>query len=171
MKHPITERNIPSLPRGRHHLGDGLSLLVSSDGQLRRWVHRFTRPNGAGVTEAGLGPWPVVTLEDARAKVLEHRRSLRNGVDPIQAKRKERKAGATFKQLADKFVADNAPQWAPNTLRNINRALYIYAKALHAKPVAGLPTDIVRDALAPLKKRRLYAACKTRSIIERVLVD
>jgi integrase len=170
-KHTLTEKHIPSAQPGRYHLGDGLSLYVSGDGQVRRWIHRYSRPNGLGVTEAGLGPWPVVTLEEAKAKVLEHRRLLRAGIDPIQARNAERKAGTTFKELADKFVSDNRAHWAPSTVRNIERALYTYSKRLHTTPVSDLTTDKIRDALAALKSRHLDAALRTRGVIERVLED
>jgi hypothetical protein len=34
----------------------------------------------------GLGPWPEVTLDEARDKVYELRRQLRRGVDPLAEK-------------------------------------------------------------------------------------
>ena len=69
----LTDRTVKTAAPGRHMDGTvrGLSLLVWPTGG-RSWVLRFQLK---GVRrDMGLGPYPEVTLAEARAKALEHRR-------------------------------------------------------------------------------------------------
>jgi integrase len=163
----LTERNIPFAKPGRHSVGDGLYLSVSPDRQVRRWIHRYSRPNGAGVTEAGLGLFPVVRLEEAKATVLEHRRMLRNGVDPIQAKREQQRAGVTFKQAADKYVS--ALHVSASQLRNVNHWLYVHLRPLHAVPINQIDAERAREVIGPLM--HTDKARRTLGVLKRVLDD
>jgi Arm DNA-binding domain len=65
------------LPAGDHQDGGGLILRVEAHG--RRWVQRLTI-NGRRVSR-GLGPYPLVTLQDARDKSYELRKAAREGRD------------------------------------------------------------------------------------------
>jgi hypothetical protein len=47
---------------------------VTPDERTRRWIFRYTRPNKGGVTETGLGIYPVVSLAMAHAEVLKKQR-------------------------------------------------------------------------------------------------
>lgn len=169
MNTKLRERNIVSIPPGRHYLGDGLCLYVSPDGQIRRWIHRYTSPVRGKVTETGLGPWPVVTLEDAKAKLLEHRRLIRSGVDPVQSRRAERQAGVTFLEAADKFFAAHQSSWSKSNIYNVKHMLFVYGKALHDVPIGQLTPDLVREALAPIA--HMESAQRALALWKRVLED
>jgi hypothetical protein len=68
---------------GRYGFGGGLWLTVTPTGG-RAWSFRFTI---AGRSRAlGLGGFPLVSLEQARAKAAEARQLARQGVDPIEAR-------------------------------------------------------------------------------------
>lgn len=86
--------------------GHGLSLLVKpmSNGRLSKsWAQRL-RINGKPVN-IGLGPFPVVTLAEARQKALDNRRTVAQGGDP-------RGGGMpTFAQAAEKVIALHAKGW------------------------------------------------------------
>ena len=55
--------------RGRFGDGGGLWLNVSHAG-TKSWVYRWTRKGR--VREMGLGPFPAVSLANARTKAFEH---------------------------------------------------------------------------------------------------
>jgi integrase len=162
----LTEKSVVSAKPGRHSAGDGLYLYVSPDSQVRRWIHRFTRPTG-GVTETGLGPHPVVTLEDAKTKVLEHRRLIRAGIDPIQIKRAERKAEITFKEAADKYVS--TLHCSPSQHGNVRQWLYVHLKLLHSLPINQITPERVREVLAPIM--HTDRATRVLSMLKRILED
>src|SRR5471032_3193287 len=65
---------------GRHSIGDGLYLCVSKGGR-KSWVLRYQR-NGKR-HDAGLGPYPAVSLAAAREAAFEARSHLAAGLDPI----------------------------------------------------------------------------------------
>ncbi|WP_419927270.1 Arm DNA-binding domain-containing protein [Candidatus Poriferisocius sp.] len=66
---------------------NGLSLLVreTTDGRIAKtWSQRVTIDRQR--TNLGLGPYPVVTLAEARDAALENRRAVHRGYDPRQRK-------------------------------------------------------------------------------------
>ena len=70
---------------GRYADGNTLYLYVTPTGS-KSWVQRLT-VNGRRC-DIGLGPWPVVTLAEARDVALDNRRLVRDGGDPLADKRK-----------------------------------------------------------------------------------
>ena len=73
--------------QGRYADGRGLYLQINQSG-AKSWLFRFGRHGRE--RWAGLGPYPDIPLVEARQKALECRRTLLNGVDPIEAKRAAR---------------------------------------------------------------------------------
>jgi integrase len=169
MSRKFTEKTILFASPGRHYLGDGLCLIVSPDKQNRRWIHRYTNPMTGKVTEAGIGPHPVVTLEDARAKVLEHRRLVRSGVDPVQHRKAERQAGVTFKEASDGFFAQHQKHWTPGHQMDVRYMIDVHGKAITNIPLAKLTQDHVRNALKSLWATCPDTAHRTLAMWKRVL--
>ena len=92
-KFEITNKSIALAPAGRHHAGTkGLYLWVSPDGQVRRWLYRYTSPVTHRVTETGFGPVTVLTLAQTKKKANDYERIVAQGICPINAKRTERNA-------------------------------------------------------------------------------
>src|SRR5215207_10531382 len=77
---------------GRHGDGKGLYLAVKDTG-ARSWLLRYER-NGRE-RWMGLGSVEFVPLVEARERAFDLRRQLRQGVDPLDAKR----AGAAQAQI------------------------------------------------------------------------
>jgi hypothetical protein len=71
-----------------HPDGRGLYLQVKNGG--RSWLFRFML-NGKE-RWMGLGPYPDVSLADARRGAEGCRRLLREGIDPIEARRQRQRA-------------------------------------------------------------------------------
>lgn len=84
--------------KGRYCDGGGLYLQVSATGR-RCWVYRFMLRER--MRDMGLGPYPEITLAEAREKALVCRRMLIAGIDPIEARRKE---GENARLLAARTV-------------------------------------------------------------------
>ena len=62
---------------------NGLHLLVTAQSKLWRYAYRF----GGKQKTLAIGAYPVVSLNDARAKHIEAKRQLLDGIDPSSAKR------------------------------------------------------------------------------------
>ena len=67
--------------------GGNLNFRVAPGGS-RSWVFRFAM-NGK-TRDAGLGPYPEVSLSEARVKAFEWRKLLVAGVDPLAQRNAER---------------------------------------------------------------------------------
>lgn len=133
---------------GLHFVGAVQGLALQVTGGSRAWVLRATV--GGRRRDMGLGPYPEVTLAQARDKAREARELIRQGVDPIgrqQAAQSAMRAAVaealTFKECAEKYIkahragwknAKHAQQWE-NTLEQ------------HAYPVLG--AVLVRDVKLP----------------------
>ena len=71
--------------------GGGLYLRVAPGG-TRAWIFRFTMDGKT--RDGGLGSYPTVSLAKARAEAERCRQLLAGGLDPIEARKKEREAAA-----------------------------------------------------------------------------
>ncbi|MBI0421280.1 tyrosine-type recombinase/integrase [Acinetobacter sp. ACIN00229] len=85
---------------GRHSVGGVDGLCLNIEGNSRVWILRAVvgkRLDSDGKLkphrrDIGLGPYPEVSLAEARAKAAELRLQIRNGIDPIQHKQEQREA-------------------------------------------------------------------------------
>lgn len=83
---------------GRYSIGDGLLLVVNTGGS-RSWLARVRDGNGRR-RDIGLGRYPEVSLKEARDRAAGHRKTVRDGLDPVVEKRKAKQTTPTFKEAA-----------------------------------------------------------------------
>ena len=91
----LTAKQVSTLrpPKGkkRHDFADGrclyLQTTVARDGHINRsWLLKYEIAF-VGRREMGLGPTYDVSLAEARVRARFHRKQLRDGIDPLTAKR------------------------------------------------------------------------------------
>jgi hypothetical protein len=79
------------LGRGGHNVGGVAGLLMQVlDSGAQSWLLRFRV--GDKRREIGLGPFPQVSLASAREKASEAKEAIRNGIDPVEARKAARLA-------------------------------------------------------------------------------
>src|SRR5262249_36116981 len=78
----LTGVEVARITDGVHRVDDGLYLQVKSG---RSWIHRYQFRGKA--RWSGLGSAREVTLAEARAARDRERRLIREGIDPVAAKR------------------------------------------------------------------------------------
>ncbi|MBV9996205.1 MAG: integrase arm-type DNA-binding domain-containing protein [Caulobacteraceae bacterium] len=136
-----------------HHDGGGLYLVVDKRGGAA-WAYRYTI-NGAART-MGLGPYPSVSLADARTLADEARQMKRKGKDPLAERAYERAAARqpagqpkTFKECAEAYIVSHSAGW-----RNAKHAkqwtatLKAYAyPIIGSKPAASIDVELVMAVL------------------------
>jgi integrase len=157
--------------KGPAKLSDGgnLYLVIDSAG-ARRWLFRYR--TGKREREMGLGPFPSISLAEARKRRDNARRVIADGRDPIDEKRAAMVASTpavTFGAFAGDFITAtcagthrrHAEQWT-NSLKN-------YAGAILDNPIAEIDTDDVLAVLRPVWTVRAETAGRVRSRIERIL--
>ena len=166
----LTDREVRALGPGRHSDGDGLLLTVSPTGR-RSWVMRFQKD---GVRrDMGLGRYPAISLADARLAVLQFRKQIALGHDPIREQRRAKKAKQavpTFEEVAADVISTaqkastNAKvryQWA----RHLGPA---YCGPLLKRPVNEITTMDVAGVLRPIWTDKPEVARKLLPAIRRV---
>ncbi len=167
-KGKLTARQVATADPGKYEDGAGLRLVVSKSGS-RRWVFRF-RLNGRS-REMGLGGFPDVSLGEARVKAARHRKKVKAGVDPIEARKAGEVEMPTFTTCAARYIrahrggwknARHARQWV-STLRT-----YAHPE-IGAKPVDAIGTDDVLSILKPIWTSKTETAKRVQGRIENIL--
>jgi hypothetical protein len=101
--------------------GNGLALRVRPNG-ARTWLFRYRRPGTGKETFLSLGPYPDVTLNDARLSAATARSLVREGTDPVEHRRAEfaarrRVAEGAFSLVAQRWLDFKRKEWADETYR------------------------------------------------------
>ena len=160
---------------GRYGDDRGLYLQVTPAG-VRSWLLRYER---GGVERAmGLGPVGDFTLEEARERARKARQLLRDGIDPLDARKAERSAQAleaakavTFKEAATQYFDQHERKWRNAKHRaQFLSTLESYAFPVLGKlPVAAIDTGLVLKAIEPIWQSKTETANRVRGRIESVL--
>jgi integrase len=159
---------------GLHADGRGLFLQVTASG-AKSWVLRY-QLNGRG-REMGLGSARDVTLAQAREMAQRARALKAQDIDPIDARRKERKAaqlaslrGLSFKKATEGFLASRAAGWSANYLYGLQATLERHAyPAIGGVAVNEIDTAAVLKVLLPIWTSKTTTAVRLRAVIEQAL--
>lgn len=84
----LNQMKAKNLASGKYSDGQGL-WLVKRDKDAGKWILRLSTSGKR--REMGLGRWPDVSIAEARERAASARQSLRDGVDPIQARAKSKR--------------------------------------------------------------------------------
>ena len=155
--------------------GGGLYLRVTNDG-AKNWVFRFML-NGRA-RWMGMGPPHTVNLAEARKRAGEHRLRRHDGIDPIEARRAEKRRAqldaakaVTFKECADNYIKAHRAGW-----RNGKHAAQWEATlSTYADPVMGglsvqaIDNVLVLKVLEPIWTTKPETAGRVRGRIESIL--
>ena len=160
---------------GRHGDGDGLYLNVAPSGS-KSWVQRIVIAGRR--RDIGLGPFPTVSLAQARGMAASNRAAVADGRNPLAEKR-EAKAAAqqgapsvpTFAQAALQVIELRRPTWSSSK----HAAQWTATLRTYAFPVLGdMAVDSITaaDALAvlePIWTAKPETASRVRQRMETVL--
>jgi integrase len=170
----------PSLKAGRHSDGGGLYLSVATAG-TKSWVFMWTPPGAKKRKEMGLGSYPTVSLQKARARAVGCREAVADGKDPIAER--DRKQAPTFGQAAEAYFkahqsafrnSKHLYQWQMtlSIQREPKSGEYVetgYCRTLRPILVDKVTTEDVLTVLKPIWEAIPETASRLRARIERVL--
>ena len=148
--------------------GFGLSLLVRDSlsvpgRQSKTWSQRL-RIDGKP-TNIGLGPYPLVTLAEAREMALENAKALRQGRDPRSA---SKGAAPTFAQALDAVIKLHSATWRDRgrSEKQWRASMETYAlPRLGQRPVDAISTADVLAVLLPIWNDKRETARRVRQRI------
>lgn len=161
---------------GAYAVGVVAGLQLQIIGGSKSWILRTTI--GGKRRRMGLGPFPQVTLADARAKARKALETVDAGVDPIEHRRRtkavlaaENAKAKTFDECVSLFIEGRGEEW-----RNPkHRQQWINTLATYARPVIGglhvgdVQLAHVLEVLTPIWRTKTETASRVRGRIESVL--
>jgi integrase len=145
----------------------------------RNWIFRFEMDGTRH--DFGVGPYPAVSLAEARRRAGELRLLILDGIDPLQERieaRRERLAAKaklvkakTFKECAERFYAIHQKGWKNEVYRkqwmsNMERYVYPHIGALN---VGDVDHAHVEQVLTPIWEKIPDTASKVQGQIKRVI--
>ena len=161
----VTEPGVYSDGRGAH----GLRLVVrarAAGGVRKSWTQRLN-VNGRPLN-LGLGPYPVITLADARDQALANARDAYRGLDPRGA----RERAPTFAEAFETVVALHAANWSDGGRSEQQWRSSVAAYVLPsvgAKSVADVTAGDILAVLTPLWADKAETARRLKGRISKVL--
>ncbi len=173
MKERYNAAQVKALGVGRHCDGGGLFHEVKASG-ARRW---FLRYQIDGVRrDAGIGPYPQVSLAAARTEAARLRAIIASGIDPLAAPEPEPAPPAgpvvpTFTQAAAQYVRQHRRGWSnPKHARQWVSTLKTYARpVIGTMPVDQIQTQHILEIIRPLWLTRTETAKRLQGRIERII--
>lgn len=153
--------------------GRGLSLVVDAGGN-KRWVFRYTRPDGRR-NWLGLGSYPATSLLMARSIAQEAREQLSSGDDPAEIKKESKLAEkavvrGTFKATAEEWYAHKARSWATETARKARESLDddLFPK-LGTRKIAEITSADIKPVILMVHARAPRLAVKARQYCNQII--
>lgn len=148
--HKLSARKVDTALTGKYDDGGGLRLVVSATGS-RKWVLRFTIDGKR--REMGLGSYPDVGLSKARELASEYRKQVKDGIDPIEARKNCIEEIPSFAVCAKRFIEAHQASW-----KNMkHRQQWVNTIQSYANPVIGdKPIDTISTADILLILREIW---------------
>ena len=172
----LSATNVLNAKDGLHSDGHGLYLKVNKAKGTKAWVFRFQLNKAR--REMGMGSAHLIGLKDARDELLDLRKSVRNGIDPIESRKKALEAkkegvenSISFVEAANRYIAQHeaglsnkahARQW-PNTMRD-----YVFP-IVGSKSVSSLCLKDILAVLTPIWGNKTETATRVRARIEKII--
>lgn len=153
----------------------GLLLKVTPTG-ARQWILRAKI--GSRRADIGLGPYPEVTLAQARDKAREVKEQIRAGVDPLEQRQSAKRAllkaqltSLTFSDAMDQYIEMKAKEFRnPRQAQQWKNSLTTYALPHIGKiPVHEIELPHIKAVLDPIWQTKTETANRVRARIENIL--
>lgn len=160
---------------GAYADGGGLYLQVAEGGS-KAWLYRFMQ-NGRA-RKMGLGSVHTISLAEAREEALTCRKLVREGIDPIEARKARRTEkqleaarSITFRKCAEQYIADHEQSWKnPKHRAQWPSSLSNYAYPVFGNfPVSEIDLPLVLKVIKPIWHTKPETASRVRSRIETIL--
>jgi integrase len=180
------EKLVRSTKRARYADGQGLYLQVPEPAprnareQRSCWLFRYERNGKAHWF--GLGAVHTFTLYEARERARKARQMLTDGIDPIEASKRQRAtelaseakakaANVSFEECCEEFQKHHGPKWKSRK----HAAQFMSTMRTYAFPVLGklsvaeIDQPLVLNVLKPIWGTKTETASRVRGRIENVL--
>src|SRR5712671_6265726 len=172
----LPAKKVENLKAPGYYADGGNLYFRVAEGGARGWIFRF-RMNGR-TRDAGLGPFPAVTLAVARETADKWRQIVASGKDPIERRNEQRTAerveaakAMTFDDCAAAYIAAHEAAWRNAKHRQQwTNTLRTYVTPVFGKlPVQSVDVALVLKVIEPIWVTKPETANRVRGRIETVL--
>ena len=152
--------------------GGGMFLLVHPNGS-KYWRMKFSFESKSKL--ASFGVWPDVSLKDAREKRYEAKKKIKDGINPVDEKRKERqdrldrankdkleakKETITFRKVAEEWHKRQTNRWGEkHTIDVLNSLKYHVYPDFGERPISDITKQDVIENLRKLESEGIHETC------------
>ena len=152
--------------------GSCMFLLVHTNGS-KYWRMKFNFEEKSKL--ASFGVWPDVSLKEAREKRYEEKKKIKDGINPIEEKRKERrdhldrvhkeklegqKKKITFGIVAEEWHKRQSLQWSEKHTKDVIRSLNYYVfPDFGERPITEITKQDVIANLRKLESEGIHETC------------
>ena len=150
--------------------GGGLYLQVTAS-NTKSWLFRW---GAGGKNKIGLGPYPEISLADARDLARECRKAYKTGINPrtMIAHHARSNTEHTFLECTEKFIEHYSGRWkdrekSSQRFRSVFK-IYAYPSIGHLS-VSEIDIHHILQILRPIWYDKTDTASRLRSQLERVL--
>ena len=149
---------------------------IKTDAVTKSWLFRYSRFGKD--TWLGLGPYPDVTLSEARDLATRERKKRHQGIDPLTDKRARQIAARTahenmltFAECAELYIESQAPGWSnPKHIEQWRSTLTNLAGPIIGHlPVDQIDTALIMRCVEPIWATKTETASRLRGRMESVL--
>ncbi|HHG0702353.1 TPA: integrase domain-containing protein [Klebsiella pneumoniae] len=140
------------------HDGDGLQLLIKTSGK-KVWQYRYFRPFTQKRAKLTFGPYPEVTLADARQRRHEARTLLTKDIDPYTHQQSQRRQALeaqsnTFKVVAERWLQlkknNITADYASDIWRSLEKDIF---PAIGEISITDIKAPMLVQAIQPVQSR------------------
>jgi integrase len=138
--------------------GNGLALRIKPNGS-KLWLFNYYRPISKKRANLSIGKYPDLSLAKARAKTVEARELLAEGIDPkADRDSKQKTAHAilyhTFEAVANDWLKLKASEVKEGTYKTISNTLINHIfPAIGKQPITAITAPQVITALRPIEAK------------------
>lgn len=158
----LSDRQVKAMrPKEKDYVvsdGGGLQLRVRTNGS-RLWNFNYYHPVTKKRINLGLGPYPEVSLAEARKQAMEARELVAQGVDPKQSRDQGQETlrethEQTLKAVTERWFEMKREQITPDYADDVWRSFVLHVfPSLGNIPVKDISAPVVIDALKPLEAK------------------
>jgi hypothetical protein len=161
--HKLSAVSLKSMRVRKDEDGAGLRFIRRKDGTAS-WILRFTVHGRR--RDMGLGPYPDVSLKEARDRATDARQLVKRGIDPIGQREKDKREAVKNLHLLDDVALDCFEAKKAELKDDGASGRWFSPMKVHVLPklgrvpVAELDQIAIRDVLAPIWHKKAETAVK-----------
>lgn len=168
----ITSKLLSELPEGVFYVDKNLFIRTRNGKQAYLFIYRFNKKKH----ELRIGDASLITPAMARAKAIEFRSLLEQGIDPYEVRHRKRMAESTADKLFKDFAPEAIEKIAETKQWRNEKSLMQWTNTIeaYALPVIGnmvlreIKREDIIEVLQPIWKQKTETASRLRGRIEAI---